>query len=119
MLEFKIVYPFESIIYGDSFKDAVKNYVKLNRNLNLTQMIIKDQSNNMQAQIRYYQEDGRNKVGINMFPVGLNYPIPIVTNDTYIPPRVAEPIISTMFPLSPVVSPFVPFVPTVINIPNN
>ena len=88
--------------------------------MNLTQMIIKDQSRNMQAQIKYYQEDGRNKVSINMFHVGLQYPIPIVTNDnTYVPPKIVNPLINTVLPLSPLATPFVPFVPTVINIPNN
>jgi hypothetical protein len=118
MLEFSIVYPIESIIYGDSFKEAVKNFIKLNRDMNITQMVIKDQSKNMQAQINYYQQDGRNKVGINMFPVGLNYPIPIVTNDTYVPPKVVNPIVETVLPLSPILSPVGPFIPSVIKIPN-
>ena len=109
---FQVVFPFESTIYGDSFKEAVKNFVKLNHNLNITKMIIKDQSKQVEANINYYKEDGRNKVGINMFPVGLQYPIPIVTNDTYIPPGIMpmSPLPST--PLS------LPFIPTVINIPN-
>jgi len=120
MIQFKIVYPFESLIYGDSFKEAVKNYIKLKRNFNLTQMIISDQQRNMQANIRYYKEDGRNKVGINMFPIGLNYPIPIVQNDTYIPQRVIDPLVNSLLPMTPLVAPYspIPFVPTVINIPN-
>lgn len=138
---FNIVFPFESTVYGDSFKEAVKNFIKLNHNLNITRMIIKDQSNQMEANINYYKQDGRNKVGINMFPVGLQYPIPVVTsNDTYIPPRMTDfvpimpsvpvqqlPILSSqsltqVLPLSPIMSPVPffesPFIPTVINIPN-
>lgn len=118
-MEFKIVYPFESLIYGDSFKEAIKNFIKINHNLNVTKMIITDRSRNMEAQIKYYQEDGRNKVGINMFPVGLNYPVPIVTNDTYIPPRYTDTLVASVLPMSPM-SPIAvaPFFPTVINIPN-
>jgi hypothetical protein len=119
-MEFKIIYPLESLIYGDSFKDAVKNFIKINHNLQISKMIVTDQSKNMQAHIKYYQQDGRNKVGINMFPVGLDQPIPIVTNNnTYIPPRYTESFISSLLPLSPL-SPMqiMPFVPSVINIPN-
>ncbi len=119
---FQVIAPFETTIYGDSFKEAVKTFVKLNHNLKLTEMIIKDQGRNIQAQIKYYQEDGRNKVGINMFPVGLQYPVPIVTNDSYVPPQLVEPFVSTLFPVSPIpLSPIglaAPFVPTVISIPN-
>lgn len=94
-MEFKIIYPMESIIYGDSFKNAIKNFIKINHNLQISKMIVTDQTRNMQAQIKYYQQDGRNKVGINMFPG------PVVTNNTYIPPMHV-----------------MPFIPTVINIPN-
>lgn len=118
---FKIVFPFESTIYGDSFKTAVKNFIKLNHNFNITKLIIQDQQNRIEANLNYYKEDGRNKVGINMFPVGLEYPVPIVTNDTYIPPRVVDPVlVPNIFPVSPLpISPMsLPFIPTVINIPN-
>jgi hypothetical protein len=109
-MKIEIVFPFESTIYGDSYKDAIKKFIKLNHNMNITKMIIKDQSKNIEAKMNYYKEDGRNKVGIDMFPVGLQYPIPVITNDSSQPP----------FPLSPIpLSPFPsPFIPTVINIPN-
>ena len=113
---FQVIAPFETTIYGDSFKEAIKNFIKINHNLNITEMIIKDQQRNIQAQIKYYEQDGRNKVGINMFPVGLQYPIPVVTNDTYIPPRIVE----SFFPTSPmqIHTLSLPFIPTVIDIPN-
>ena len=128
-MEFKIIYPLESLIYGDSFKNAIKNFIKINHNLQISKMIVTDRTRNMQAQIKYYQEDGRNKVGINMFPVGLDQPIPIVTDsNTYIPPRYVSPsnsmlpfspLVNSILPLSPL-SPLItmPFIPTVINIPN-
>lgn len=117
---FQVIAPFETTIFGDSFKDAIKNYIKLNHNLNITQMIIKDQNRNINAQIQYYKQDGRNKVGINMFPVGLQYPTPIVTNNTYVPPKIVDFGPSGLMPFSPMsLSPVgSPFIPTVINIPN-
>jgi len=114
---FQIVYPFESTIYGDSFKEAIKTFIKLNHNLNVSKMIISDQSKHIQANINYYKEDGRNKVGINMFPVGLQYPnsVPIRMTDSslFSPLMPLSPI-----PLSPVSTISMPFIPTVINIPN-
>ena len=118
---FNVVSPIVATIDGDSLKDAIKNFIKINHNLNITEMIIRDQTNNIQAKIKYYKEDGRNKVGINMFPVGLNYPIPIVTNDTFIPQSVIQPP-TNLWPLSPIpLSPlgFAPFVPSVVKIPTN
>lgn len=82
---FQIVQPFVADIYGDSFKEAIKNYVKFNHNLNITNMIIKDQSNHFEARLRYYQENNKNKVGIDVYPyTNISYPIvtpaiPIVT----------------------------------------
>ena len=118
---FSIVSPMIATIDGDSLKDAIKNFIKINHNLNITNMIIRDQTNNIQAKIKYYKEDGRNKVGINMFPVGLEYPVPIVTNETYIPPIVMQPP-NNMWSLSPnFVSPVAlsTFVPSVVKIPTN
>lgn len=114
---YQVVSPFSLEISADSIKEAIKNAVKIKRNINITEMIIKDQNRHIKAKLEYYQQDGRNKVGINMFPVGYNYPIPIVTNDTYVPPQIIQSPLIPMspIPLSPVMS---PFIPTVINIPN-
>jgi hypothetical protein len=68
-MEFKIVFPVISTVYSDSFKDAIKQYIETNRAMNINQMIIHDRMNRMQANIRYYNQDGRSKMGINMFPV--------------------------------------------------
>ena len=118
---YNVVSPLVATIDGNSLKDAIKNFIKFNHNLNITEMIIKDQSNNIRANINYYKHDGRNKVGINMFPVGLDYPIPIVTNDIFIPQRLIEQP-TNLWPLSPIpLSPvgLTQFIPTVINIPTN
>jgi hypothetical protein len=125
---FQVVYPYESTIYGDSFKEAIKQFVKLNHDININKMIIKDRQKQMIASINYYKQDSRNKVGINMYPVGLDYPIPILTSNTQIPISInrslplnpminpmINPIINPM--LSPMISPG-GFIPTVINIPN-
>jgi len=82
-MEFKIVFPVVSTVFSDSFKDAIKQYIEMNRAMNINQMIIQDQMNRMQANIRYYNQDGRSKMGINMFPVPPSMIVPMVVN---IPP---------------------------------
>jgi len=75
-MEFKIVFPVISTVYSDSFKDAIKQYIETNRAMNINQMIIHDRMNRMQANIRYYNQDGRSKMGINMFPVAPTLAMP-------------------------------------------
>jgi hypothetical protein len=79
---YQIVSPIQATIQGDSFKEAVKNYVKLNHDMNIKNLIIKDQINNAwQAKLRYYMENQRNKVGIDMYPYTnpiLAQPMPIL-----------------------------------------
>ena len=135
---FQVVSPFTTSIYGDSFKEAIKNYIKLNSNLNINQMIVTDQTNHMQANIKYYQQDGRNRVGINMYPLGglFNTPPVVVVKDknqeNYIPQsiNVVEPSpfmpmasmnpfmpFTVSSPMSPMPMMPMPFIPTVVNIP--
>jgi hypothetical protein len=114
---FNVISPIVTTINGDSMKEAIKNFIKINHNLNITNMIIKDQSHNVEARMKYYQHDGRNKVGINMYPIHTNV-LPIA-NNVFIPNNVIEPSMG-LWPLSPM-SPLdmIPFVPSVVNIPLN
>jgi hypothetical protein len=101
---FKIVTPIVADIYGESFKDAVKNFIKINHGLNIHHMIVKDQNQHIDARIKYYQEDGRNKVGINMFPIGLGEPLPIITNNNkYLPAQIVQHDASNILPMLPTV----------------
>lgn len=65
---YQIVYPFTYDIYGDSFKEAVKNYVKTNYDVRIRNMIIKDQLDHYETRLRYYKEENKNKVGIDVYP---------------------------------------------------
>ena len=134
---YQIVSPFTADIYGDSFKEAVKNYLKMNRNINVSSMIITDQMNHMQAYMKYYQQDGRNRVGINMYPTSYPFlnspPVVVVKNEKeekYIPQNIVQtPVVASTFlpmnvsnqymplamsAMSPVIQ---PFTPTVIQMP--
>ena len=132
-----IVYPFASTIYGDSFKEALKNFIKLNHTMNINRIIIKDQTNHMEANVNYYLQNGRNKVGINFYPIP--YPDEIYSRNDYVtdgtnslkiintdinPPlrlNVNKVTIDSLVPISPLpLSPVsIPFVPTVIRLPNH
>jgi hypothetical protein len=123
---FQVLSPIQSTIYGDSFKDAVKNFIKMNHTLSISEMIIKDQSKHWKANIDYYKQDGRNKVGINMFPIS-PFGLPIIDGSTYVPQQILAPepmgLLSRFVPMSPLglsnpSSPSNPFIPMVINIPN-
>jgi hypothetical protein len=103
MLKFQIVYPITYDIYGDSFKEAVKNYVKLKHNYDINNLIISDQQTYAyQAKLRYYMENQRNKVGIDFYPYPYNN-IPLLLK-SYPQP---QPLIT---------SPGVPFATSATNI---
>lgn len=85
---YQILQPFAYTIDANSFHEAIKNFVKINKAISINSMIITDQQKHMKANMNYYKHDGRNKVGINMFPIS-PYGLPVVSmNETYIPPRV-------------------------------
>lgn len=67
-MSFQIVYPIAMSINAASFKDAIKQYVKLNHDVNVANIIITDQQRYMKANLKYYNEGQRNKVGISLFP---------------------------------------------------
>ena len=74
-MKFSIVYPYTSMIDADSFKEAIKQYVKINRNININQMILTDRMNHVNAELNYYRQNNVDKVGINMYPISSNYNI--------------------------------------------
>ena len=51
---YQVIHPYAMSINADSFKNAVKNYVKMNQHLTLTSLIITDQSRYMKANLDYY-----------------------------------------------------------------
>jgi len=116
---YQIVSPVVATIEGDSFKEAIKNYVKFNHNLNIRNLIVKDQANHAyEAKLRYYMENQRNKVGIDVYPyTNVNYPI--VPGPILSAPIIPAPIVPG--PINPVISAVSPFfyktVPTYVKTP--
>ncbi len=78
---FQVLSPIVTSIEGDSLKDAIKNFVKVNHAYQFNNFVLADQINKYNANINYYKENNKKKIGINISPqktsnsVGLNmYP---------------------------------------------
>ena len=136
-MSFQIVYPIAMTINAGSFKEAVKQYVKMNYDVNIASIIITDQYKHMKANLKYYNEGPKNKVGISLFPtvwpiVGTNslaiaqpswpysteirydtkeYPrTTFVESPMFVPNIVSiNPLGSTFSALSPVISDVAPY----------
>ncbi len=68
-MSFRIVYPVAAPVDGKDFKEAVKNYIKLNRFMNIEQLILTDQYNHMRANVRYLNDSGKRKASIQLSPM--------------------------------------------------
>ena len=67
-IEYKIVSPMNVSIMGDSVIDAIKNFVKMNKELAINNLILQDEGKRMYAKIRYFQDQNKHKVGIDVYP---------------------------------------------------
>ena len=134
-MSFQIVYPIAMSINADSFKDAIKQYVKLNQDINIANIIITDQQRYMKANLKYYQEGNKNKMGISLYPTSnplsfwpfstqisydtKEYPgstfvetpvfmpriVPLMSDplgSTFLNLSPTSPLVSDIFPLSPI-----------------
>ena len=127
MITYQVVQPFFYTLSADTVNNAIKNFVKVHHDLNLTNIIITDQKNHYKANFKYFLEDGRNRVGINTMPylgplsIGPSYATFI--NDTLpgatgipITPVVASNTWSNNYPLVPYASTPIAYVPSIIDI---
>jgi hypothetical protein len=48
--------------------NAIKNYVKMNRNKGINELILKDREQHYRAIMKYYKNKGKDKVGITVYP---------------------------------------------------
>lgn len=78
-IQYKIISPVKVDIMGESVTDALKKFVKMNRNLAINNLILQDEGKRMYARIRYFQNERNNKVGIDVYPT---YPVTIPERET-------------------------------------
>ena len=118
-MKFSIVYPYQSVIDADSFKEAIKQYVKINRNVNINQMILTDRMNHINAELNYYKQNNVDKVGITMYPISPNYNI----YPNFVGPVSVQPLFSNtgVIQMPTYIPSLTPFIPRIVNIdiPNN
>ena len=69
MSVFTVVYPFHYTVTADTFNNAIKHFVKSHRDMNINHLIIKDQQRHMEARVKKFWKDGRNFLGLNVYPV--------------------------------------------------
>ena len=63
MNNYQMLFPINTVIYGDSYQNAVKNFVKLNYNLKLQELFLADQEKRYKINMKYSRADTRNRVG--------------------------------------------------------
>lgn len=68
MIAFQVVHPIALTVKADSFKEAVKNFIKVRYAMNLQNIILHDHNRYVQATFNYYKQQNKKKVGIDMFP---------------------------------------------------
>lgn len=66
---FQFHYPIAQSISADDYHDAVIKYIKLYRQHNIDRFVFSDYLKNYRnAMVKYYKENGRNKVKVNFGP---------------------------------------------------
>ena len=65
---YTFIQPVPYVLNAATVNEAIKNYVKFHRHYNINQIMLKDQMNHYKASLKYFKYDGRNKVGINVYP---------------------------------------------------
>lgn len=84
---YTVLHPMYMQLDETTFARAIKNYVKMNRNINISNLIIQDQMNNMKkANLKFYKHKGKSKANINIQPYNNTYPY----NNPY-PPMAGYP----------------------------
>jgi hypothetical protein len=89
---FNVLSPFALTIDADSFKDAAKKFVVMQKNLDITRLILADRFNSkMQANVVYTLDNGNYKAKIGLFPTTLSSlpAVGVVSNN----PNAAYPVV--------------------------
>ena len=98
-MSYQIFTPFPTampiFVNGEDFKDAIKNYVKMNYDLRINNMIIADQASRyMGANLNYYKDNHKNKLGIQLMPMGMPLAMASIKNGMLVKPWPYGPTIS-------------------------
>jgi hypothetical protein len=110
MYSYQVVYPFLYSISANNFNEAVKNFTKMHRHMNLSNIIVSDQLNHRRFKLKYFRQKNKDKVGFNAYPYNSNIvvlpdgnAISLSPNNflTTIPAPVAPPMVAPNVILTP------------------
>jgi hypothetical protein len=88
---FNVLSPIALTIDAESFKDAAKKFVVMQKNLDITKLILADRFNSrMQANVVYTLDNGNYKAKIGLFPTTLSS-VGFVSND----PNAQYPVVGS------------------------
>ena len=80
-IQYKIVSPMQVDIMGESVTDAIKKFIKMNHELAINKLILQDEGKRMYARIRYFEDQNKHKVGIDVYPtLPVNFTNPSTVN---------------------------------------
>lgn len=65
---YNIVSPYTVSLNSTDLTSAVKQFAKTYYHMKINEIIIKDQIRNYRANLKYFKDNGRPRVGIRMFP---------------------------------------------------
>lgn len=88
---YKVIFPVVQVIDSDSFINAVKIFAKTNRDINISRLIMYDNNKYMSVKLKKFSQDGRNKIGIDMYPVQYNHLTPPIVPKKFIPHNIVIP----------------------------
>ena len=75
---FNVVSPYLVSLNANDLTSAVKQFAKTYYHMKINEIIIKDQIRNYRANLKYFKEHGKPRVGIRMFP----HMYPVVASTT-------------------------------------
>ena len=108
---FNVLSPLAVGIDANTFSDAAKRFVEMQRNLDITRIILADRFNNaMRADVGYTVRDGNVVAGISLMPtIYPRTPYPaVVTNNPGMPYPVGAGLVGAVSPVNPLGMPVQP-----------
>ena len=111
---YSVVYPYPTMIDAESIKEAIKRYLIINHEMQINQMIITDQRNHINADLKYYRQNNTDKVGMDIYPISPNY----VINPGFMGPIPVQSLAPSRLYYAPPVQ-FVPKMTNILGVPRN
>jgi len=84
---YTVVRPYYLELDSTDLTSAVRKFTKIYYNMKINELIIKDQYKHYKATMKYFNKNGRKRVGINFFPSAVVVPASKHINQVFMVPR--------------------------------